>query len=129
MLEPRKILKLISILLGLISISDVVLLGVYIASFCLELAFLSTFLAAAIAVIVMTITSTALILFGCVLTYRNHFVLGGICNIIAGTITVGIYLYFTIYLPILQRFEPLGYFLLLPAPLSGLISIITLRKE
>jgi len=127
--DAKKILKSVSILLGFIGIADVVLLGIHVASYCLVLAFLSEFLAAAIAVIVMTITSTALILFGCFSISRDRFVRGGMCNIIAGTITIGIYLYYTSGFPILQLYGLLGYFILLPAPLSGLISLTTLRKE
>lgn len=129
MQEAKKILKLIGILLGCIGAANAVLLGIYITSLCMALASISMFWAAAIVVTAVTITSTALIFIGCILINRNRFVPGGVCNIIAGTITAGTYLYYTIGFPILQRFGLVGYFLLLPAPISGLIVIIALRKE
>jgi hypothetical protein len=120
-----KTLKLVSILLGIISSINIILLGIYVINYCLTLAFLlGTFLIEANIVGFTTAISVALIFFGSYSIYKDHPLRGGICNIIAGAVTIGIYLYYTISIPILQRFGLLGYFLLLPAPISGIVGII-----
>jgi hypothetical protein len=125
-----QILKLIVNLLSLVALVDIVLLGVYIVNSCLALAFLSRFEMEATLVGIATIVSVSLIMLGSYLIHKNHFVKGGISNITAGAITAGIYLYYVWSFPILlQQFSYTGYFLLLPAPISGLISIMTLREK
>jgi hypothetical protein len=125
-----KTLELISILLGFVSIVNMVLLGIYIVRYCLALAFLGEkFLMEANMVGFATAISVALILYGCYLVYKSHFLRGGICNLIAGIITVGMYLYYTLRFHLLQQLGLLGYFLLLPAPISGIIGIIISKEK
>lgn len=120
-----KTLKLVSILLGIISSINIILLGIYVINHCLALAFLpGTFLIEANIVGFTTATSVALLLFGSYSIYKDHPLRGGLSNIIAGIITVGIYLYYTLSVPIFQQFGLLGYFLLLPAPISGIVGVI-----
>jgi len=42
---------------------------------------------------------------------------------------VSVYTYYSIYFPILQEFNPVGYLLLLPAPLGGTIGILVSRLK
>jgi len=131
MLETKmKNLKLISILLGLIGIANMILLGIYVVNYCLLLAtLLSKFLLEANIIEFATTISIALILFGSYSIYKNHPLRGGICNLIAGTITIAIYLHYALNVPILQQFGLLGYFLLLPAPISGIIGVIISKMK
>ena len=125
-----KTLKLVSILLGVLSAVNMVLLGIYIINYCLTLAvLLSRFLIEATYVGFATAISVALIIFGCYSIYKDHDLRGGLCNVIAGIITVGLYLYYTLDLSILQQFGLLGYFLLLPAPISGITGIIISKEK
>jgi len=130
MFKPElKTLKNISILLGFVSVVNVVLLGIYIIRFCLVFAFLSRFQIAANIVGFTTAFSVSLISYGCYSVYKNHFLRGGVCNLIAGIITIGIYLYYTLGFHLLQQLGLLGYFLLLPAPISGIIGIIMSKEK
>jgi len=76
---------------------------------------------------VITTISLALIILGCYSIYKNYFFIGGVSNLIAGIITVGMYLHYTFNLTILQKFGIFGYFLLLPTPISGIMGIATSR--
>lgn len=130
MSETRvKTLRLVSIFLGLLSIANNVLLGTYIVRYCLAFAFLSRFQIEANIVEFATAISVVLILFGSYSIYKNHPLRGGFCNITAGIIVTGLYLYYTIYFPILQQFNPLGYFLPLPAIISGIIGAIISKEK
>ena len=124
-----KTLKTISILLGFISVINMVLLGIYIVRCCLALAFLSGFQMEANIGGFVTAISVALMIYGCYSVYKSHFLRGGVCNLIAGIITIGIYLYYTLRFQFLQQLGLLGYFLLLPAPISGIIGIIISKEK
>jgi len=127
--EELKTLQLVTIGLGLISIVNMIVLGAYIVSYCLALAFLGRFQMEANVVGLITALSVSLVLYGCYSVYGAHFFRGGICNLVAGTITIGIYLYYTLNLPLLQRLGPLGYFLLIPALMSGVIGIVISKQQ
>lgn len=126
MVETKiKTLKMVSIFLGFLSIVNMVLLAIHVINYCLALTFLlSRFLIEANIVGFTTAISVALLLFGSYSIYKDHPLRGGLSNIIAGIITIGIYLYYTLSIPILQQFGLLGYFLLLPAPISGIVGVI-----
>ena len=128
-MSETKTLKLICIFLGFLSIANNILLGIYITQYCLAIAFLTRFFIEANIVGFATAISVALILFGSYLIYKDHYLHGGLFNIGAGTITLGLYLYYTLNLPVLQHFGLLGYFLLLPPFTSGIISIAMSPKN
>lgn len=116
---------MIMISLGLLSVANMIMLGIYIINCCLVLAsLLNNFYLEAAYVGFATIISVSLTIFGCYSINKNHFLRGGVSNLIAGMITTGIYLNYTINLAILQKFNPLGYFLPLPALINGIIGII-----
>lgn len=125
-----KILKKVSILLGFISIINMTLLGIHIVNYCLAFSFLSQkLLTEAIIVGFTTTISVGLTSFGSYSIHKDHYLRGGLCNIIAGTITAGTYIHYTLDFPILQQFGLLGYILLVPAPMSGIIAIIISKAK
>lgn len=108
---------------------NMILIGIYIIDYCLHFASISRFLMEAYIVGFATTISLALTIFGSYSIYKNHSLRGGITNLIAGTITIVIYLYYTINIQILQQFGILGYFLLLPALISGIVGIINSKVK
>ena len=123
-----KYLKLTSIFTGLVGLTNTILLGIHITNHCLILASLvNKFFKYVIYTEVITTISLALIILGCYSIYKNYFFIGGVSNLIAGIITVGMYLHYTFNLTILQKFGIFGYFLLLPTPISGIMGIATSR--
>jgi len=121
-----KTLKIITISLGLLSVANVILLGIYIINCYLVLTLLIDNLYMEVVYVgFATLVSVSLIIFGCYSINKNHFLRGGISNLVAGIITTGIYLNYTLNLAMLQKFDPLGYFLSLPPLINGIIGIIT----
>lgn len=127
-MEELKIFKLTIILLGLISIVISVVLGVYIVRCCLVLAFLDRFLFEANIVAFATAISVASILYGCYSVYKGVFIRGGVCNLGAGVITTGMYLYYAPKLPFFQTLGVSGYSLLLPALTGGVLGVIISKQ-
>ena len=110
---------------GLIGSANAVLLGIYIIIYCLRLkSWSASFLTWAYIVGIATAASAFILICGGYLMLKGRPLLGGILNIIAGYITTILYLYFTWSFPLLGQLGPMGYFLLVPALMSGLIGIL-----
>lgn len=126
----KKTLKLIGALLGFISIVNMLLLGVHITNYLLLLALFSEnyFLESNIVKVVAG-ASIVLMIIGLFLMLKDHSLSGGIASIVSAAIMVSVYTYYSIYFPILQEFNPVGYLLLLPAPLGGAIGILVSRLK
>lgn len=110
---------------GLIGSANAVLLGIYIIIYCLRLTpWSASFLTWTYIVSIAATASAFILICGGYLMWKDRPRLGGILNFIAGSITTILYLYFTWAFPLLGQLGPTGYFLLIPALISGLIGIL-----
>jgi hypothetical protein len=121
----RKKLKLIVVILGVVGIVNILLLGIYVTDYLLLLALFSdSFFLESNIIKVVAGGSIALIIIGLFLVLKNHSLSGGISIIITTAIMVAVYAYYSLYFTILKDFNPSGYLLLLPAPISGAVAIL-----
>lgn len=132
MSKEDRILTLVSTATGCVGTANVIILGIYITDRCLLLAsLLPNFLTEATIVAIATLVSAAMLLCGSYLIYRGQGIRGGTLNIVAGVITIIIYAYFTVNreFPLLMQLGPVGYLLLIPAPISGILGILISRLK
>jgi len=75
---------------------------------------------------ILTTASALILVYGSFLIWRGNTRKGGIINLIAGTILSLIYTYYTILSqpPLLSWLGSIGFFLLIPAIMSGAVSIL-----
>ncbi len=105
--------------------ANAVLLGIYIIIYCLRLTpWSASFLTWAYIVAIASASSAFILICGGYLMWKGWPRPGGILNLIAGSITTILYLYFIWAFPLLDQLGPMGYFLLIPALISGLIGIL-----
>lgn len=121
----KKNLKLIVVILGIISIVDILLLGIYVTDYLLLLAIFSDQFILELNIIkAVTSASIMLIVIGLFLVLKNHSLSGGVSSLVSTAIMVAVYAYYSLYFPILQDFNSFGYLLLLPAPICGTVGIL-----
>lgn len=105
---------------GLIASANAILLAIYIIIYCLRLtSWSASFLTWAYIVGIAAAASAFILICGGYLMWKGRPRLGGILNFLAGSITTALYLYFTRAFPLLGQLGPMGYFLLVPALMTG----------
>lgn len=128
-LKRLKAYSLVGALIGWLGFVNTTLLGTYIALYCLRLASWDpSFLRKAYIAGITAVASAFMLLYGGYLIWRGRIHMGGMLNLMAGTITTILYLYFTFGFPLLGQLGPIGYILLVPALMSGLIGILISRR-
>lgn len=126
--------NLTSALLGWLGAFNLLLIGIYITTTCLDLAILfpkENFLTQAYATSFTTGILTLMLIYGSYLQLKRRVHNGGIINLTAGTIFFTIYLYFTWLSnpPFLEWLGFIGYFLPAPALASGVLGILSKDKH
>jgi len=125
-----KAYSLVGAIIGWLGFVNSTLLGTYIALYCLRFASLDpSFLRKAYIVGIIATASAFTLLYGGYLIWRGRIRRGGTLNLIAGTTTTILYLYFTFGFPLLGQLGPMGYLLLVPALMSGLIGILISKRN
>lgn len=125
-----KAVKIITAILGLIGTLNTAILGVYIVSTYLIVSKLNakfyavhTYCALLITLLIMMI-SVVLLIYGSFLQWKMHR-RGYLINALTGVAVVVAYAYLAFATPILNWLGILAVALLIPAPLSGILGVLT----
>lgn len=127
--STRKRHSSINAFLGWLGAANSFIIGLYIVTTCAALLPYSRtehLLLHIYTVSILTTTIVILLSYGSYLIWNGHARKGGIINLVAGTILSLIYAYYTILSqpPLLSWLGPTGFFLPIPAIMSGAISIL-----
>lgn len=120
-----KAVKIITAILGFIGALNTAILGVYIASTYLIVSkFKTEFYAVQTCCALLVIAiSVALLIYGSYLQWKMHR-RGYLINTLAGVAVAVTYAYFALATPVLNWLGILGFALLIPAPLSGILGAL-----
>ncbi|MDH5437549.1 MAG: hypothetical protein OEX76_01455 [Candidatus Bathyarchaeota archaeon] len=120
---------LISAALGWLGSINIVLIGIHVTTFYLQLAVLSrSFLTGAYVMGGIATVSTLTLVFGSYLIFVDSARRGGVLNLAGGIITLILCYYFTSTFPLLRQLEPIAYLLPAPALASGLLALFMLKS-
>jgi len=127
---PQKYLRSINAFLGWLGAENSFIIGLYLVTTCsalLPYPKTEHLLFHIYTVSILTITTVILLSYGSYLIWKGYARKGGITNLIAGIILSLTYTYYAILSqpPLLSWLGPTGFFLLIPAIMSGAISILT----
>ncbi len=125
-------LRLISSVLGIIAIGCVLAVGSCIIAWCWNMysaGLGADFLILTLMSWVFIFVSALLLVYGSLNIMKKSALKGGLTNLIAGVEMIPIFWYFYVCLPFLPQFAFLGFLLFLPALLSAIVSLVSLRAS